>query len=102
MIAGTPVDVIAEFYPALAGLDETGSLEALKAIPTLVLTGEDDRMIPEEHSELLIQRLPDADFVVVRDAGHMVLLERPEAVTRALTRLIRRVLASAEAGSARG
>ena len=26
MIAGTPVDVIAEFYPALAGLDETGSL----------------------------------------------------------------------------
>ena len=31
MIAGTPVDVIAEFYPALAGLDETGSLEPLRA-----------------------------------------------------------------------
>jgi pimeloyl-ACP methyl ester carboxylesterase len=102
MIAGTPVDVIAEFYPALAGLDETGSLEPLKAIPTLVLTGDSDRMIPKEHGELLVERLPDADFVVVRDAGHMVLLERPEAVTHALTRLIRRVLASAEAGSARG
>src|SRR4051794_6674450 len=27
MIAGTPVDVIAEFYPALAGMDHTGSLK---------------------------------------------------------------------------
>ena len=33
MIAGTPVDVIAEFYPALAGLDHTGSLEPLRGVP---------------------------------------------------------------------
>ena len=52
MIAGTPVDVIAEFYPALAGLDHTGSLEPLRGIPTLVLTGDKDKMIPKEHSEL--------------------------------------------------
>ena len=57
MIAGTPVDVIAEFYPALAGLDETGSLEPLRAIPTLVLTGDKDKMIPKEHSELIVERL---------------------------------------------
>ncbi len=31
MIAGTPVDVIAEFYPALAGMDHTGSLDAAAA-----------------------------------------------------------------------
>lgn len=97
MIAGTPVDVIAEFYPALAGLDETGSLEPLKAIPTLVLTGDSDRMIPKEHSELLAEGLPDCEFVVVPKAGHMVLLEKPEVVTEALTRLIRRVLAGAPA-----
>ena len=29
----TPVDVIAEFYPALAGLDETGSLDPLRGSP---------------------------------------------------------------------
>jgi pimeloyl-ACP methyl ester carboxylesterase len=93
MIAGTPVEVIAEFYPALAGLDETGSLEPLRGIPTLVLTGEQDRMIPKEHSALLAELLPDADHVVVPDAGHLVLLEKPEQVDRALTRLLRRVLA---------
>lgn len=96
MIAGTPVDVIAEFYPALAGLDETGSLEPLRRIPTLVLTGDADRMIPPQHSELIVERLGRAgdgraEFVVVPDAGHMVLLEKPDVVSEALTALLRRV-----------
>ena len=90
MIAGTPVDVIAEFYPAIAGLDHTGSLEPLRKIPTLVLTGAEDTLIPKEHSEHIVELLPDAEFVVVPDAGHMVLLERPAAVTSALVALLRR------------
>jgi pimeloyl-ACP methyl ester carboxylesterase len=100
MIAGTPVDVIAEFYPALAGMDHTGSLEPLRSIPTLVLTGEKDKMIPKEHSELLAQQLPDAEFVVVPDSGHMVLLEHPDEVSAALTRLIGRVAAERPARAA--
>jgi pimeloyl-ACP methyl ester carboxylesterase len=94
MIAGTPVDVIAEFYPALAGLDETGALEPLRRVPTLVLTGDADRMIPKEHSELIVERLPDAEFVVVPGAGHMVLMEKPDLVDEALTGLVRRVEAA--------
>jgi len=99
MIAGTPVDVIAEFYPALAGLDHTGVLAPLRHIPTLVLTGDKDKMIPMEHSELLMERLGQskAEFVVVPDAGHLVLLEKPDEVTEALTALLRRVGAGAPA-----
>jgi pimeloyl-ACP methyl ester carboxylesterase len=93
MIAGTPVDVIAEFYPALAGLDETGALEPLRRVPVLVLTGDKDKMIPKEHSDLLVERLPDAEYVVVPDAGHLVPLEKPAAVTAALSDLLRRVVA---------
>jgi pimeloyl-ACP methyl ester carboxylesterase len=97
MIAGTPVDVIAEFYPALAGLDHTGSLEPLRRVPTLVLTGDKDKMIPKEHSELIVERLPDSEYVVVPDAGHMVLLEKPAEVSTALTGLLRRVVAETRA-----
>jgi pimeloyl-ACP methyl ester carboxylesterase len=98
MIAGTPVDVIAEFYPALAGLDETGALQPLRAVPTLVLTGDRDRMIPKEHSDLLVEGLggearDDVRYVVVPGAGHMVPLEAPDEVSRALTALLRRVAA---------
>ena len=101
MIAGTPVDVIAEFYPALAGLDETGSLDPLRAVPTLVLTGDKDKLIPKEHSELIVQRLGSpgderTEFVVVEGAGHMVLLERPDEVTAALAALLRRAGAPAQ------
>jgi pimeloyl-ACP methyl ester carboxylesterase len=102
MIAGTPVDVIAEFYPALAGLDETGSLEPLRNVPTLVLTGDKDKLIPKEHSELLIDGLGRAgesmaELVVVPDAGHLVLLEKPGEVTEALNALIRRAAGAAAA-----
>ena len=97
MIAGTPVDVIAEFYPALAGLDETGSLKPLRAIPTLVLTGDKDKLIPKEHSEHIVEELPDAEFVVVPDAGHLVLLEKPAEVSSALTALLRRAAATTSA-----
>jgi pimeloyl-ACP methyl ester carboxylesterase len=99
MIAGTPVDVIAEFYPALAGLDHTGSLRPLRNIPTLVLTGDKDKMIPREHSELIVEHLPDSEFIVVPDAGHLVMLEKPAEVSTALSRLLRRVVADLPARS---
>jgi pimeloyl-ACP methyl ester carboxylesterase len=95
MIAGTPVDVIAEFYPALAGLDQTGALSPLRRVPTLVLTGDADKLIPKGHSDTLVELLggegPDVEYVVVPGAGHLVPLERPEEVTRALAGLVRRV-----------
>jgi pimeloyl-ACP methyl ester carboxylesterase len=91
--------VIAEFYPALAGMDATGSLEPLRRIPTLVLTGDKDKMIPKEHSELIVERLPDSEFVVVPDAGHLVLLEKPAEVSDAISALIRRVAADSPAGA---
>jgi len=100
MIAGTPVDVIAELYPAIAGLDATGAIEPLRRVPTLVLTGDADKMIPMRHSEELVGELPDAEFVVVPDAGHLVLLEKPEEVSAALTELLRRVGAGESARSA--
>ncbi|MGY1608301.1 alpha/beta fold hydrolase [Geodermatophilus sp. SYSU D00700] len=97
MIAGTPVDVIAEFYPALAGLDHAGVLEPLRAVPTLVLTGDADKLIPMAHSDTLVELLggegPGVEYVVVPEAGHLVPLEKPEEVTRALGRLVRRVAA---------
>ena len=103
MIAGTPVDVIAEFYPALVGLDESGALEPFTRVPVLVLTGDADKMIPMAHSELIVERLrelgADPEFVVVPDSGHLVLLEHPEPVTRALAGLLRRAAAGQEARS---
>jgi pimeloyl-ACP methyl ester carboxylesterase len=102
MIAGTPVDVIAELYPAIAGLDASGAIEPLRRVPTLVLTGDADKMIPMEHSQQIVEDLErtghgTTDFVVVPGAGHLVLLEKPDQVTAALSELIREVAAAPSA-----
>jgi pimeloyl-ACP methyl ester carboxylesterase len=99
MIAGTPVEVIAEFYPQFAGLDQTGALAPLRRVPTLVLTGDRDKLIPKEHSDTLVELLREdsgdlVEYLVVPEAGHMVPLEKPDDVTRAIVRLIRRVAAA--------
>jgi pimeloyl-ACP methyl ester carboxylesterase len=104
MIGGTPVDVIAELYPAIAGLDASGAIEPLRRVPTLVLTGDADKMIPMAHSQQLVEELERSgdgavQFVVVPCAGHLVLLEKPDEVTAGLADLLRRV--GAEQGSVR-
>ena len=52
--------------------------------PTLVLTGDDDQVIPAASSDVLHERIPDSLLYVVRGAGHLFFLERPDEMVRAL------------------
>ncbi|MCX3060346.1 alpha/beta fold hydrolase [Streptomyces beihaiensis] len=90
MIEGTPIDVVADFYPAFQEHDKTAALARFAGLPTLVLAGEQDLVTPSEHSEVIAERLPDAEFVLVPDAGHLVMLEHPELVTDRLADLLTR------------
>jgi poly(3-hydroxyalkanoate) depolymerase len=48
--------------------------------PTLVLAGDDDPIVPLINGRILAWCVPDARLHVVRDGGHLFLLERPEAM----------------------
>lgn len=91
MNAETPIDVVAAFLPLFSTNDQEASLEVLNGLPVLVIGAAGDRLTPVEHSRALAEALPDADYVEIPDAGHMVLLERHEAVTQSLAKLIDRV-----------
>jgi pimeloyl-ACP methyl ester carboxylesterase len=88
MIESTPIDVVAEFYPAFTEHDKTEALAHLTGVPVLVLAGVDDLVTPSEHSEAIARLLPDAELVLVPDAGHLVMLEHPELVTDRLADLL--------------
>ncbi|MDN3024610.1 alpha/beta hydrolase [Streptomyces sp. S.PB5] len=90
MIEGTPIDVVAEFYPAFTDHDKTEALAHFKGFPVLVLAGIGDLVTPSEHSEAIAGLLPDAELVLVPDAGHLVMLEHPEVVTDRLADLLTR------------
>ncbi|MEV6943247.1 alpha/beta hydrolase [Streptomyces sp. NPDC051172] len=90
MIEGTPIDVVAEFYPAFTEHDKTEALVHFADLPVLVLAGIGDLVTPSEHSEAIADLLSDAELVLVPDAGHLVMLEHPEVVTDRLADLLTR------------
>ncbi|MGH4034191.1 alpha/beta fold hydrolase [Actinomycetota bacterium Odt1-20B] len=90
MIESTPIDVVAEFYPAFAEHDKAAALRHFGRLPVLVLAGDKDLVTPSEHSEAIADHLPDAELVLVPDAGHLVMLEHPEVVTDRLADLLTR------------
>lgn len=48
-------------------------------VPSLVIHGEEDQLIPHAEAMAMAAALPDAELVIVPGAGHMVNLEQPEA-----------------------
>ncbi len=52
--------------------------------PTLVLCGTDDRLTPSRYSQFLADAIPSGRLVIIPQGGHMVMLERPQAVADAL------------------
>jgi pimeloyl-ACP methyl ester carboxylesterase len=106
MNAATPIEVVADFLPLFSGHDGRAALPVLARVPVLVVGAVGDLLAPVEHSRELVDSLPDASYVEVADAGHMVLLERHDVVTSQLRELVDRVIAelppvAARAGSGR-
>ena len=72
---------------ACNAFDEIPRLGEIR-VPTLILCGAHDRMTPPRSSEALHSGIPGSELLVIRDAGHMVMLERPEETAHAVGRLI--------------
>lgn len=91
LIESTPIEVIARFFTALRVHDKTDALPVFDRVPALVLAADHDLLLPLKHSRAMADAIPNADFVVVEDAGHVVILEHPDQVNSALRRLVDRV-----------
>ncbi|WP_246455997.1 alpha/beta fold hydrolase [Nocardioides mesophilus] len=92
MLAGTPFDVIAEFFPHFESLDKFSVLHAFAAIPTTILCGTKDLLTSVGHSRKMAKRIEGARLVEAVGAGHMVILERAEKVNSVLDELLAEVV----------
>ena len=97
MINATPVDVLGDFYPALADHSAFEGLETLNGTETLVVVGKQDLLTPAEHSRTLVKGLPGAELEILDPGGHLVMLERPDDVNALLIDLLDRVSRGLEA-----
>ena len=102
MISGTPIEVVADFYPALNAHDKLAALGRLRDLETLIVVGDRDLLTPVEHSERMAEALPKAELVVLDGAGHLAMLERPALVTLRLRAFLHRAYRSASGSAWRG
>lgn len=59
-------------------------LLAQVSVPTLVITGEEDEMIPVDESRRMASGIRGAKLVIIPRAGHLANVEQPEAFNDAL------------------
>ena len=52
--------------------------------PTLVIHGENDRLVPPENGKLIAGRIPGAKLVVIPRASHIFTTDQPEVAHRAI------------------
>lgn len=52
--------------------------------PTLVICGVDDRLTPTRNAQFLASQIREAQLEIVPEAGHMVMLEQPQAVSQSM------------------
>jgi pimeloyl-ACP methyl ester carboxylesterase len=93
MLAEIPLEVVANYYPAFVELDEYRALEVLSGVPMLVMGGENDMITRIEHTARIIELMPKAEAIRVKDCGHLGMIEKHEIFNAALDRLLDRVRA---------
>lgn len=83
---------IGGFRPSIGAQQRLETLTAWHAVPSAVLVGDRDRLTPPACAESIAANLPGAELTVLEKAGHMLMLERPEAVTAAIHDVICRAV----------
>jgi 3-oxoadipate enol-lactonase len=80
---------LARAFRASYGVDLTPHLARVTA-PVRVVMADSDSFVSVERGRALAAALPDADFRVIEEAGHMVSVERPQEFQATLRELLDR------------
>ena len=85
----TPIHGYTRQAEAMMGFDTYDRLADIK-VPTLVVSGDADRIVPVENSKLLAYRIPNAELVILEKMGHGFFVEALEEANKAILDFLRR------------
>ena len=89
MAVETGADAFIQQQQAIIGRADSRPLLADIRCPTLVLVGEQDRLIPPDRSQELAAGIAGARYVAIPDCGHISTIEQPQLTTQALVEWMR-------------
>ncbi|MCX5809237.1 MAG: alpha/beta hydrolase [Proteobacteria bacterium] len=86
MMKCRPEVVYNDFYAC----DHFNAMNTLNTIntPALIICGTNDALTPPKYSRYLHENIRGSELVLIKDAGHMVMLEKPEEVNKAILKFI--------------
>jgi len=73
----------------ILSFDSYGRLPQIK-VPTLVICGDKDRLIPFENSRILASRIPGSELVILENAGHGFISDSAEQSSRIILEFLKR------------
>lgn len=62
-------------------------LDSIK-VPTLLLSGEFDRVVPPGNTDLMAAKIPGSQVLIIPNTGHMFPIEDPPAAARAISEFL--------------
>lgn len=83
----TPASVTHDDFSACNGFDVSERLAEIR-FPTLALCGDADLLTPVKYGRFLEQGIDGSRLVVLKGAGHMMALEKPELFTAEIRRFL--------------
>lgn len=90
MIDGGTVAGYIAAQRAIAARPDSSDLLAKIDVPSSVIWGVDDAVVPLAEGKRIAAALPDCVFEPISGAGHVPMLEQPKQVTEAIERLAKR------------
>jgi pimeloyl-ACP methyl ester carboxylesterase len=88
IIAATPAATVAAASRAIGRRPDASPLLPQLRIPVTALIGRKDQLIPPAESEAMAKAIPGAQIVWGEKSGHLMMMEEPELVNRALADLV--------------
>ena len=89
LMSTAPTVVHGDFF-ACNKFDLRGRLPEID-MPTLVIGGTNDKMMPLEYSQFLAEHIPNAQLAIIEDAGHYVVFEKTTKVTRIMVQFLKQL-----------
>ncbi len=89
MMARQPVDGIVAALIAMRDRPDSTPTLAQIAVPTLVIHGREDTLIPPKDAEMMQQGIKGARLVSIANAAHLSNYEQPESFSRAVMEFLK-------------
>lgn len=90
MMAGTSFHGIAGAQRGMASRSDSSDLLPTISVPTLIIAGTADALIPPVESQKMAQTIRGAELQLLDGAGHLPSLEKPHEFTAAMQHWLRR------------